>query len=249
MAGEELGVGQKVPYFELPDQLDYPWSLSGQLELGPVVLVFYRGDWCSYCNGQLAGYARRIEEFERRGAQVVGISVDPPRNNARMVGKLMLPFPLLSDPEGELARRCGLWDAGEGVAVPSVVVVDRPDEVRYLHSGRDFADRPEEDEVLAALAGLGGRLERVTGGPEFRVTAVRARETSVRPDRAPMEPDPLISYLRGVLSSAVGLEGRVGAMGRLSRRKALKEVERYGAMACRYLKALKETEELRHQEG
>jgi len=41
----ELDVGQRFPYFELPDQLDYPWSLSGQLETGPVVLVFYRGDW------------------------------------------------------------------------------------------------------------------------------------------------------------------------------------------------------------
>jgi hypothetical protein len=40
-----LDVGQKVTYFELPDQLDYPWSLSGQLELGPVMLIFYRGDW------------------------------------------------------------------------------------------------------------------------------------------------------------------------------------------------------------
>jgi peroxiredoxin len=43
----ELDVGQKVAYFELelPDQLDYPWSLSGQLELGPVMFIFYRGDW------------------------------------------------------------------------------------------------------------------------------------------------------------------------------------------------------------
>ena len=65
MAG--LDVGQKVTYFELPDQLDYPWSLSGQLELGPVMLVFYRGDWDPYCNGQLASYARQFEEFERTG--------------------------------------------------------------------------------------------------------------------------------------------------------------------------------------
>ena len=122
MAG--LGVGQKITYFELPDQQDYPWSLSGQLEMGPVVLVFYRGDWCPYCNGQLASYAREFEEFEDRGAQLAGISVDPPTNNAGMVGKLQLPFPLLSDPEGELARMCGLWDAEEGVAVPSTVVVD-----------------------------------------------------------------------------------------------------------------------------
>ena len=56
MAG--LGVGQKITYFELPDQQDYPWSISGQLEMGPVMLVFYRGDWSPYCNGQLASYAR-----------------------------------------------------------------------------------------------------------------------------------------------------------------------------------------------
>jgi peroxiredoxin len=41
----DLGLGQKVSYFELPDQRHHPWSLSGQLETGPVVLIFYRGDW------------------------------------------------------------------------------------------------------------------------------------------------------------------------------------------------------------
>jgi peroxiredoxin len=102
-----LEVGQKITYFELPDQQDYPWSLSGQLEMGPVMLIFYSGDWSPYCNGQLASYARRFEEFEKRGAQLAGISVDPPANNAGMVGKLLLPFPLLSDPEGELATRRG----------------------------------------------------------------------------------------------------------------------------------------------
>ena len=41
----DLSLGQRVTYFELPDQQDYPWGLPGQLEVGPVVLVFYRGDW------------------------------------------------------------------------------------------------------------------------------------------------------------------------------------------------------------
>ena len=67
MAG--LDVGQKIKYFELPDQQDYPWSLSGQLEMGPVMLVFYRGDWSPYCNGQLASIAREFEEFESSGCR------------------------------------------------------------------------------------------------------------------------------------------------------------------------------------
>ena len=177
-----LDVGQKVTYFELPDQQDYPWSLSGQLELGPVMLVFYSGDWSPYCNGQLASYARGVEEFEERGVQVAGISVDPPSNNAKMVGKLQLPFPLLSDPEGELTRLYGLWDDEAGVAVPSLLVVDQSGEVRYLYSGGDFADRPTDDEVFATLDKLESRIERITGGPAIRVSAT-AGEGAQRPSR------------------------------------------------------------------
>ncbi len=240
----ELDVGQKVTYFELPDQQDYPWSLSGQLELGPVMLVFYRGDWSPYCNGQLATYAREIEEFEKRGVQIAGISVDPPSNNAGMVGKLQLPFPLLSDPEGELARLFGLWDADEGLAVPSVVVVDQSGEVRYLYRGSDFADRPTDDEVFAALEGFDGGIERITGGPEMQLGATRAKERSVRPDKRAMELEELTSYYKGVLRTILILQERFGGWGR-SGKKAFKEVETYQQMVRRYIQALDETIELK----
>jgi len=235
-----LDVGQRVTYFELPDQQDYPWSLSGQLEIGPVVLVFYRGDWCPYCNGQLASYARRFEEFERRGAQLAGISVDPPPNNARMVGKLLLPFPLLSDPEGELARLYGLWNAQEGVAVPAVVVVDRSGEVRYLYSGSDFADRPRDEGIFATLDELDSGIERLTGGPEFQVGAAQARESSVRPDRRPMELEEITSYYRGVYFTAEVLKGRFGRLGRQGE-GALEEMDTFDQMVRSYIEALEET--------
>jgi peroxiredoxin len=235
-----LDVGQKVTYFELPDQQDYPWSLSGQLEMGPVVLVFYRGDWCPYCNGQLASYARRFEEFEKRGAQITGISVDPPSNNARMVGKLLLPFPLLSDPEGELARLCGLWNAEEGVAVPAVVIVDQSGEVRYLYSGRDFADRPGDEEVFATLDELDSGIERLTGGPEFQVGAAQARESSVRPDRRAMELEQITSYYRGVFFTTEVLKERFGRLDRAGK-DALEEMDAFDRMVRSYIEALEET--------
>lgn len=236
----ETRVGSKLADFELPDQQGYPWCLSGQLEEGPVVLVFYRGDWCSYCNGQLASYARRLEEFERRGAQVVGISVDPPQNNARMVGKLRLPFPLLSDPRAELITRLGLWDPEDRVARPSILVVDRSGEVRYLYSGRDFADRPGDDEVFGALDGLDGGIERITGEPEIRVIGPEARTASIRPDKNPMELEQLLVYYRGAYFATVALEKRFGEMGR-SGRGALRELGGYQAMVRRYRSALEET--------
>jgi peroxiredoxin len=240
----ELDVGQKVAHFELPDQLDYPWSLSGQLELGPVMLIFYRGDWDPYCNGQLASYARQIEGFERREVQVAGISVDPPPNNAAMVGKLRLPFPLLSDPEGELARLFGLWDADEGVAVPSIVVVDQSAEVRYLYTGSDFADRPTDEEVFAGLRGLDSRIERITGGPEIQVGAAQARERTVRPDERAMELEQLTAYYRGALFTTIVLKKRFEGWGR-SGRKAFNELDVYQQMVRRYTKALDETVELK----
>jgi peroxiredoxin len=239
----EVSVGSKLADFELPDQQGYPWCLSGQLEEGPVVLVFYRGDWCAYCNGQLVSYARGLEEFERRGAQVVGISVDPPQNNARMVGKLRLTFPLLSDPRAELITRYGLWDPEDGVARPSILVVDRSGEVRYLYSGRDFADRPGDDEVFGTLKGLEGGIERITGQPEIRVTGPEARTASIRPDKNPMELEQLLVYYRGAYFATVALTNRFGEKGR-SGRSVLREVSGYQAMIRRYRSALEETSKL-----
>ena len=236
----ELRVGQKIMYFELPDQQDYPWSLSGQLQMGPVMLIFYSGDWSPYCNGQLASYAREFEEFESRGAQIAGISVDPPSNNARMVGKLSLPFPLLSDPEGELARLCGLWNEEEGVAVPSIVIVDQSGEVRYLYSGTDIADRPRDEEVLAALDGLDSGIERLTGGPEFQVGATQASESSVRPERRTMEFEQLIPYYRGVYFTTEILKERFEGWGRAGE-QAFAELDAFQQMVRSYIEALEET--------
>ena len=163
-----------------------------------------------------------------------------------MVGRLLLPFPLLSDPRGELIRSFGLWDEEEGVAVPSILVVDRSGEIRYLYTGGDFADRPGDEEVLAALDGLDGEIERVTGGPEFRVTAEEARE-SVRPDKQPMTMEELLVYYRGVFRTTVALKKRFGGWGRPGR-EAFREVGKYQAMVQRYREALAETVELKKGE-
>ncbi len=163
-----------------------------------------------------------------------------------MVGKLLLPFPLLSDPQGELTKRYGLWDGEEGVAAPSIVVVDRSGEVRYLYTGSDFADRPGGEEIFAALEGLDASIERITGGPELRVTVEEAGE-SVRPDKRPMSIEELLVYYRGVFRATVALKKRFGGWGRRGR-EAFGEVGRYQTMVQRYRKALVETVELNKSE-
>ncbi len=171
--------------------------------------------------------------------------MDPPENNARMVGKLLLPFPLLSDPRGELIKHYGLWDEKDGVAAPSILVVGRSAEIRYLYTGSDFADRPGDEEVFAALDGLDGRIERITGGSELQVTAEEARE-SVRPDKRPITLEELLIYYRGVFFATVALKKRFGAWGR-SGREAFKEVSDYQTMVRRYREALEETVKLKRE--
>lgn len=169
--------------------------------------------------------------------------MDPPDHGLEMSRKLKLPFPLLSDPRGDLARRCGLWNEEEGVAVPAIVIVDRSGEIRYLYAGSDFADRPGDDEVFAALDGLKDTDKHGLSGPEVRVTAAEARE-SVRPDRPPMPFEQLFPYYRGVFFTTVALKKRFGGWGRPGR-EAFEEVSKYQAIIDGYREAIRQTAKLR----
>lgn len=88
-----------------------------------------------------------------------GISVDSPEQNLALIEKLILPYSLLSDPEGEVIKRYGVWDEGGQIARPAIFAIDRDGIVRYVYLGRDFADRPGDHEVHAALAAAKGARE------------------------------------------------------------------------------------------
>ena len=69
-----------------------------------------------------------------------------------MIEKLLLPFDLLSDPEGEVAiKPFGLWDSQGRISKPALVLTDRDGFVRYVYEGRDFADRPKDVEILESV--------------------------------------------------------------------------------------------------
>jgi peroxiredoxin Q/BCP len=103
----------------------------------------------------LASYARRWDRFEQAGLQVAAISVDSVEQQLTMVEKLLLPFSVLSDPEGDVIRSWGVWTDGEGgIARPSVFLV-RPDgSLAYSYVGADYADRPSDEDLFAAAAGV-----------------------------------------------------------------------------------------------
>ena len=71
-----------------------------------------------------------------------------------MVDKLLLPFPLLSDPEGRVIKECGVWTEGDGgVAKPSIFAIRSDGSIAWRYVGQDFADRPTDEELFASLHG------------------------------------------------------------------------------------------------
>lgn len=241
----DASIGQKAPDFELPDQEGIPWNLSGQLITGPVVLIFYRGNWAPYCNGQLVAFAREYEKFERRGVQVAAISVDPPEANAEMGGKLLLPFPVLSDARGDLCRILGLWDEKERLATPSIVMISKSMEIEYVYVGEDFSDRPENETVFAALDKLNSPVGGpVSDEPKIRLQAGEAARETVRPDRDAISLDQLFTYYEGTYFATVAIKKRLGGIG-FGSSKAIRETERYQKMVTRHSEAIRRTLELR----
>ena len=116
-------------------------------------IVFFRGDWCPWCNGQLAQLARD-EELAAAGLELVAVSVDSPARNRATRIRLRLPFPLLSDPDGAGAIvPYGTWDEDDRISRPAAVVVDPEGVVRYAQLGASYADRAGPAELLAAAEG------------------------------------------------------------------------------------------------
>jgi peroxiredoxin len=116
--------GATAPEFTLPDQDGQKVSLAdfrGQT----VVLVFYPADFSPVCTDQLSVYQEVLDEFEERGAKLVGISVDGAFCHRAFRKHMGLGMPLLADfhPKGEVARAYGVWSEEHGVAGRALVMV------------------------------------------------------------------------------------------------------------------------------
>jgi len=97
----------------------------------------------------LASYARNWDSFERAGLRVAAICVDTVEQNRAMVDKLLLPFPILSDPDATVIERWGVLNTAEkGIAKPALFLVLPDRSVTFRYVGEDFTDRPADDELF-----------------------------------------------------------------------------------------------------
>ena len=171
---EGLFIGSKAPDFKAKDQDGKEVRLKDLLKKGKVVLVFYRGYWCPYCNRELSRLQDSLALIQEKGATVVAVSPEKPENIKQTVEKAKAGYPVLYDEglkimkgydveyeveETTLARyRSSGLDIeknngpnGKFLPVPAVYIIDKESTVTYRFFDADYRKRPSIKDILANL--------------------------------------------------------------------------------------------------
>lgn len=100
--------GQQIPNIALPNANGKTVNIQEELKNNKVVLTFYRGGWCPYCNLELKALQEKLGEIEAKGAKLIAISPESPDNSLSTTEKNALSFDILTDTNNEVARSLGL---------------------------------------------------------------------------------------------------------------------------------------------
>jgi peroxiredoxin len=172
--------GDVVPDFTLPGVRGGAVSLVQSLRKGPIVLSFYRGGWCPYCNIELRALQATLPQFEALGARLIAVSPQTPDQSLSTAEKNALSFTVLSDAGSQVAKSFGIafdlseelrpiysqfghglpemnGDDGWTLPVPATFVIDRSGRIAFAHVDTDYRNRLEPNDILAVL----GKLARL----------------------------------------------------------------------------------------
>lgn len=173
-AGRSLHAGDRAPAFTLPDPDGKLVSSQDLLAKGPLVLTFYRGVWCPYCNLDLQALEEVRSEIEARGAFLVAVSQQTAANSRKAQRTNKLGFPIVGDKDGELAAKFGIrWHLPDDVQavhkqlgadlvafngedswtlpMPARYVIGQDGVIAYAEVNPDYTRRPEPSDVFAVL--------------------------------------------------------------------------------------------------
>jgi peroxiredoxin len=179
ITGKALQVGQTAPDFTLPDAFGDQVSLKSLLSKGPVVISFYRGEWCPFCNIELRGLEEALPEMRELGAALIAISPEKSDHGIVTAEKNKLTFPVVSDFGNNVARQFGIvFQIGEQLQefsknvfkndlalrngedsyqlpLPATYVVDTTGTIVFAHVDVDYmTGRAEPEAVLVALESI-----------------------------------------------------------------------------------------------
>jgi len=169
-----LQVGAKVSNFSLNNHSAEQVELADLLNNGPVIISFYRGNWCPYCNLELKALNDHLPEFKTHNAQLVAISPQLPDETLSSAQKNALEFDVLSDINNKVAEQFGLLftlderivalysqfgidfekyygNKSYKLPLPATYVINQKGIITYAFLNEDYTLRAEPTDVLAAL--------------------------------------------------------------------------------------------------
>ncbi len=167
-------VGDRAPEFALPDAGAEVIRTSDLLARGPLVVSFYRGVWCPYCNMELQALEAFLPQIRELGGALVAISPQSAANSRKSARQNGLSFPILSDQGNEVAAMFGLrfrlpddlvelyqqlgnnlplvnGDPSWTLPMPARYVIGPDGVIGYANVSPDYTLRPEPEEMLPAL--------------------------------------------------------------------------------------------------
>lgn len=173
-AGRALKAGDQAPAFTLNDPDGKPVSSAELLAQGPLILSFYRGVWCPYCNMELQALQESLPAFVAAGARLLAISPQIAPNSRKAVRNNELTFPILSDPHNDVAAAFGLrfalpdylialykmrkndlpvinGDDSWTLPMPARYVIAQDGSILYAEVNPDYTHRPEPQDMLHVL--------------------------------------------------------------------------------------------------
>jgi peroxiredoxin len=162
LTAKALKTGDSFPALTLGDQLGRPTDLARVLAEGPLVVTFYRGGWCPYCNLELRAYQKALPEIQALGARLIAVTPETPDNALSTAEKNDLAFTVLSDNRGRLADALGIrFELSDAV------------KAYFIKAGHDLPARNGDDRWSMPMPATyvvekGGRIARAFVDPDYR---------------------------------------------------------------------------------
>jgi len=173
-AATAVSTGDTAPLFEGKDQHGQPVQLQEQLQKGPVVLVFYRGYWCPYCNRYLKKLEDSLALITGRQATLLAVTAEKPASITKTLEKTKASYPVIYDEALKIMQQYGVQYAvdqatidqykkykidfkevnganGANLPVPAVYVIGKDGKIKYRYYNPDYTQRPAVAEILKHL--------------------------------------------------------------------------------------------------
>lgn len=173
-APEGLFINSKAPDFKANDQHGKEIRLKDLVKQGKVVLVFYRGNWCPFCNRQLKKLEDSLSLITEKGATVIAVTPEKPEGIAKTVEKTGAEYSILYDDEQKIMKAYEVdFEVPENtikryrntdidlekingrnwkyLPVPAVYIIDKELNITYRFFNSDYKKRPSVQEIVKNL--------------------------------------------------------------------------------------------------